>query len=328
MADRGDIARRIDLVLRRHLFDLPTATRTRVQYWIEAGRVEVNGRIVRRVAARAALDDVITVQLPDEQPRTPVLPEEGPFACLFEDDHLLIANKPAGLVSHPTYRHQSGSLLNRALWHARHWPRGQRPSLVGRLDKQTSGAVLFAKSTAMHAALQRTLASAFSEKSYLAIVYGRVEPPRGTVDLKLCADPADRRRVITTEGDEGRASLTRYERVMRAEPGGCPVALVRCQLVTGRMHQVRVHMAARGWPLVGDPKYGEPRWEGCTDSDIQGQLEAFSRQALHAWRLSFEHPITHARVDVEAPMPDDMQALAAACGLALPVHEAPATLPV
>jgi 23S rRNA pseudouridine1911/1915/1917 synthase len=322
IADRGDVGRRLDLVLRRHLTDLPRATRTRVQGWIESGRVSVNGRAVVRVAARAAMDDTIEVQLPDEQPRTPVLPEEGTLACLYEDDHLLVVDKPAGLVSHPTYKHQSGSLLNHLLWHARDWPAGRRPSLVGRLDKQTSGAVLIAKTTDMHAALQRTLMSAFSEKSYLAAVFGPVHPERGTIDLPLCADPADRRLVIVSP--EGRPSMTRYERLDAVDAAGCAVALARCQLVTGRMHQVRVHMAARGWPLIGDPKYGAPRWESCADVSRQAALAAFPRQALHAWRLAFEHPVTRERVEVEAPVPDDMRHLLQACGLRAP---ASATLP-
>lgn len=259
-ADRGDAGRRLDLVVRRHLFDLSRATRTRVQKWIESGRVSVNGRVVARVSTRAAMDDAITVELPDEQPRTPVLPEEAPLACLFEDAHLLVVNKPPGLVSHPTYRHPAGSLLNHVLWHARRWPDSQRPSLVGRLDKHTSGAVLIAKSTAMHAALQQTMASAFSEKSYLAVVFGSVEPARGAIDLSLRTDPADRRRVIVS-GTDGRASLTRYERLAQADVSGCPVALVKCQLVTGRMHQVRVHMKSIGHPLVGDDLYAGTKHE-------------------------------------------------------------------
>lgn len=293
-----------------------------MQAWIESGRVSVNGRVVARVSTRAAMDDAITVELPDEQPRTPVLPEEGSLDCLFEDDHLLVVNKPAGLVSHPTYRHTTGSLLNRVLWHARHWPDTQRPSLVGRLDKQTSGAVLLAKSTTMHAALQRTLTSAFSDKSYLAVVYGPVEPARGAIDLALQSDPADRRRVIVS-GPQGRPSLTRYQRLASAEVGGCALAVVHCQLVTGRMHQIRVHMGARGWPLVGDPKYGEPRWSGCGDAVARASLEAFPRQALHAWRVSFLHPVTQARVEVEAPLPEDMRTLLADCALPVPVSPTP-----
>lgn len=320
VADRGDAGRRVDLVVRRHLTDLGTATRTRVQAWIEGGRVSINGEVVRRVASRTALGDTVTVQLPDEQPRAPVLPEAGPLDCLFEDEHLLIVNKPAGVVSHPTFLHPGGSLLNVVLHHARAWTPGQRPSLVGRLDKLTSGALVVAKTTEAHARLQRTLASSFSEKSYLAVVYGPVERERGTIDLRLRRHPDDRRRVIAA-ADAGLASITRFERLALADAGGCPVALMRCQLVTGRMHQVRVHMAASGWPLVGDPKYGEPRWQQCADERQRTALERFPRQALHSWRTAFEHPFTQQQIAVEAPLPDDMRGLMDTCGLHGRRHE-------
>ncbi len=318
-ADRGDAGRRVDLVITRHLTDLSRATRSRVQAWIEDGRVSINGDVVRRVSTRAALGDTVTVELPDERERAAMLPEPGPLECLFEDDHLLIVNKPAGVVSHPTYLHTGGSLLNVVLHHARHWPSGQRPSLVGRLDKLTSGVLLVAKSTDAHARLQRTLTSSFSEKSYLAVVYGPVDRERGRIELRLRRDPADRRRVVATT-DEGLPSFTHFERLTEADLAGCPVALMRCQLVTGRMHQVRVHMAANGWPLVGDPKYGEPRWRQCGDDEQGAALEQFPRQALHAWRTVFEHPFTQARVEVEAPVPDDMRRLMELCGFTTAVR--------
>lgn len=304
----------MDLVIRRHLTDLGTATRTRVQAWIEGGRVSINGQTVRRVSARAALGDTVTVLLPDEQPRAPVLPEEGELHVLFEDEHLLVVNKPAGVVSHPTFLHPNGSLLNVLLWRARAWHEEQRPSLVGRLDKLTSGALVVAKTTEAHARLQRALTSSLSEKSYLAVVYGPVSRERGEIDLRLRRDPGDRRRVVTTV-DDGLISLTRFVRLARAEASGCAVALLRCQLVTGRMHQLRVHLTASGWPLIGDPKYGEPRWQQASDESVRAALRGFPRQALHAWQLSFTHPFTQARIQVEAPVPDDMRALLDACGL-------------
>ena len=313
VADRGDAGRRVDLVIRRHLTDLSRATRTRVQDWIESGRVSINGEVVRRVSTRTALGDVVMVELPDEQPRAPVLAEPGQLDRLFEDEHLLVVNKPAGMVSHPTFLHTGGSLLNVVLHHAATWPPGQRPSLVGRLDKLTSGLVIVAKTTEAHARLQRTLLSSFSEKSYLAVVYGPVERARGTIDLRLRRHPDDRRRVIATT-DDGLASFTHFERLAESDAGGCAVALMRCQIVTGRMHQVRVHMAASGWPLVGDPKYGEPRWERCLDAGRREVLERFPRQALHAWRTAFVHPFTQERVEVEAPVPDDLQRLMEECG--------------
>ena len=164
VADRGDSGRRVDLVLRRHLTDINRATRTRVQSWIEGGRVAINGHIVERVSVRTALGDEVTIQLPDDVRPEPVLAEEGPIDRLYEDDELLIVNKPAGVVSHPTFRHLTGSLVNTLLWHARMWPSHQRPSLVGRLDKLTSGAVVVAKTTRAHARLQRILASSRSVK--------------------------------------------------------------------------------------------------------------------------------------------------------------------
>lgn len=314
IADRGDAGRRLDLVIRRHLSDLARATRTRVQAWIAGGRVSVNGQVVRRVAARAALDDLIVVELPDEQPRAEVLAESGPLDTCFEDEHVLIVSKAAGMVSHPTFRHPSGSLLNVVLWHARTWPTGQRPSLVGRLDKLTSGAIVVAKTAAAHARLQRTLQSSFSEKSYLAVTYGPVDREHGTVDLRLRRHPADRRRVVATM-DDGLESLTRFWRLGESDVSGCRVAALRCHIVTGRMHQIRVHMAAMGWPLVGDPKYGEPRWQAAAEGTGRDVLRDFPRQALHAWRLSFVHPFTNERVDVEAPVPADLIDLVAHCGL-------------
>ena len=317
VADRGDAGRRIDLVLRRHLTDIGRATRTRVQSWIESGRVTINGHIVLRVAARAALGDQIAVQLPDDVRPSPVLPEEGAIERLYEDDELLVVNKPAGVVSHPTFRHLTGSLVNTLLWHARAWPPDQRPSLVGRLDKLTSGAVVVAKTTRTHARLQRILASSRSVKSYLAVVYGPMTREHGEVTLRLRRQADDRRRVVATS-DDGLASLTRFERLAQADAAGCPVALVRCQLATGRMHQIRVHMKASGWPLIGDPKYGEPRWQRAQPGPVRDALETFDRQALHAWKVSFAHPSTGDRIEVTAPVPADLCQLLEACGLPMP----------
>lgn len=317
VADRGDAGQRVDLMIRRHLLDMTRASRTQVQNWIEQGRVTVNGTVVRRVASRTAIGDAVVVTLPEAARQAPVLPEEGALECLYEDDDLLIVNKPAGIVSHPTYRHPGGSLLNVLLWHARTWPPEQRPSLVGRLDKLTSGLVVVAKSTSAHARLQRILASALSEKRYLAVAYGPMADERTDIALALTRDPLDRRRVVATR-DDGLPSLTHVERLSQADQTGCPMVLAGCRLATGRMHQIRVHMAARGWPLIGDPKYGEPRWMDLPASPAREALAAFPRQALHAWKVSFAHPSTGERIDVTAPVPDDMRELMALCQLALP----------
>ena len=319
MTDRGDVGRRLDLVLRRHLTDVGAATRTRVHAWIENGQVTVNGTIAHRVAARVALGDVVTVVLPDVDPRPAMAPEDVTLAVLYEDDHLMALDKPAGVVVHPTYTHPAGTVMNALIWHARAWPAGQRPSLVGRLDKLTSGVVIVAKSAAVHAALQRTMAASQTEKDYLAVVYGRVNVARGEIDLRLSRDVGDRRKVVASK-TVGAPSVTRFERIARIAAPRAGLSLLRCRLVTGRTHQIRVHLAACAWPLVGDPVYGEPRWSEIEDPTLAAALRAFPRQALHAWRVSVIHPVTRAPLRIEAPIPPDIDGLLAASGLT-PSHE-------
>jgi 23S rRNA pseudouridine1911/1915/1917 synthase len=314
--DRGDTGRRLDLVLRRHLADLDTATRTRVQAWIEAGAVTVNGLHVRRVSARLAPGDVVTVRVPlaAATSRSPMESDHVPLDILFEDDHLLAVDKPAGVVVHPTHAHARGTLMNALAWYGRGWPATSRPSLVGRLDKLTSGIVLVAKTAAVHASLQRAMAASDSQKEYLAVVYGRVNVAAGRIDLRLSRDRVDRRKVVASD-QTGMESLTRFERVGRVSAPRVGLALLRCRLMTGRTHQIRAHLAARGWPLIGDPVYGEPRWSQIVDPRLADALRAFPRQALHAWRLSFVHPVTRARLEVRAPLPADMCALLVTSGL-------------
>ena len=312
-ADRGDAGLRLDLVLRRHLADVDAATRTRVQTWIENGQVTVNGVPVRRTAARAALGDVVMVALPATAPRTAMGAEDVPLNILYEDNYLLAVDKPAGVVVHPSYRNVAGTIMNALLWHARTWSRGQRPSLVGRLDKGTSGILVVAKTAASHAALQRTMASSATEKDYLVVVYGHVKMARGDIKLRLGTDPMDRRRRVASS-TVGAPSLTRFERLARVAAPRAGLSLLRCRLVTGRTHQIRAHLTARNWPPVGDTVYGEPRWTMIVDPMLAATLRAFPRQALHAWRLAFVHPVTNHRVLLEAPLPRDFDGLLTAAG--------------
>ncbi|MGE5243161.1 MAG: RluA family pseudouridine synthase [Betaproteobacteria bacterium] len=313
IADRGDAGQRLDLVLRRHLA-AAGATRTRIQTWIADGRVAVNGRGRRRAAARVASGDIITVAIPDELPgRRPMAAEDRTLDVLYEDAHLLVVDKPPGVVVHPTYKHADGTMMNALLWRARTWPAGGRPSIVGRLDKLTSGIVLVAKRREVHAALQRAMSSPRAEKDYLAVVYGRMNRARGRIDLPLGRDRRDPRKVVVSAG--GTPSLTLFERIARAAARREGLALVRCSLVTGRRHQIRVHLAARGWPIVGDPVYGEPRWTHVADAGLAATLRTFPRQALHAWRLALRHPATGERLVVTSRVPDDIAALLGAAGL-------------
>ena len=307
-ADRGDAGTRLDLVLRRHLSDIHLATRTRVQAWIEGGQVTVNGRLVRRVSARAAQGDLVAVTLPDAAAPAVMRAQNIDLDVVYEDEYLLALNKPAGVVVHPTYKHAEHTLMNALLWHGRHWSPPERPSIVGRLDKLTSGLVIVAKTSAMHAVLQRALTSASGEKDYLAVVYGRVNVARGGIDLRLGRDPGDRRRVVAST-TKGAPSLTRFERMARVDAPRVGLSLLRCRLITGRTHQIRVHLSARGWPIVGDPTYGGPRWSEIDDPKVSSILQAFPRQALHAWRVSVPHPVTRKTLLLEAPLPDDLRRL-------------------
>jgi 23S rRNA pseudouridine1911/1915/1917 synthase len=218
-------------------------------------------------------------------------PEEGPLTIIHKDDALLVVNKPPGIVVHPTYKNTSGTLLNAVLWHVRNRVDAQ-PGILTRLDKGTSGLVVIALTPEVHAAMQKDAAGGRIRKHYLAIVCGSPQPPCGHIDLALARDPEDRRRVVVTPA--GAACETRYEVVSASDTH----AMVRCELVTGRTHQIRVHLAARGWPIAGDPVYGQP------DPRI-------ARQALHAWRVRFLHPLTRDPMEFEQPLPDDMRGLAA-----------------
>jgi 23S rRNA pseudouridine1911/1915/1917 synthase len=243
-----------------------------------------------------------------------VIAEDVALDILYEDACLLAVNKPAGIVVHPTYRNASGTILNALHWHARDWPAPQRPSLVSRLDKDTSGLLIVAKTSPVHAALQKTMRSEGSEKSYLAVVYGVVEAKRGDIDLRLSFDGTDRRRVLASH-ETGMVSLTRFERLAYVEAPDAGLSLLRCRLVTGRRHQIRVHLAARGWPIVGDAAYGEPRWSNIADPSLAAALRAFPRQALHAQRAAFTHPATGERLTIDAPIPPDFGDLLEQCGL-------------
>jgi 23S rRNA pseudouridine1911/1915/1917 synthase len=231
----------------------------------------------------------VTSEIQSAERRRP-LPEEGPLSIVFEDEWIIVLDKPPGIVVHPTYKNWSGTLLNSVLWRMRDRA-GAQPGILTRLDKDTSGLVVMALTPEVHAAMQRDQTAGRVGKAYLAVVQGTPEPSCGTISLPLARDLADRRRVVVT--DAGAPSETRYEVIRTLHDA---TSLVRCELVTGRTHQIRVHLAARGWPILGDASYGVTS-------------AAIARQALHAWRVRLPHPITRVPIDLEAPIPHDMRAL-------------------
>jgi 23S rRNA pseudouridine1911/1915/1917 synthase len=222
-------------------------------------------------------------------------PEQLDLRVLYEDQWVMALDKPAGMVVHPTYRNSSGTLLNGVLWHVRDRVDAS-PGILTRLDKDTSGLVVVGLTSSAHAAMQKDGGAGRIRKEYLAVVRGVPEPPEGRITLPLGRDTADRRVVVVR--DDGQQCETRY-RVMGISDQGSGIgtlSLLSCEPVTGRTHQIRVHMAASGWPIVGDRVYG-----------IADLL--IVRQALHAWKVTLPHPVTRQRLELEAPVPEDLRAL-------------------
>jgi 23S rRNA pseudouridine1911/1915/1917 synthase len=229
-----------------------------------------------------------------------------PISVLYADDELIVVDKPAGQVVHPTYRNSNDTLLD-----------GLRqqlpdpPSIVGRLDKWTSGLVVVARDSAAHAALQREMAAPGCRKDYLAVVHGLVGHEI-EIDLRLRVDERDRRRVATSiEG--GAPCVTQVTPMATTNLNGCTVSLVACRLRTGRRHQIRAHLAARGWPIVQDDVYGDVRLDR-TLEELNAPLRLPARQALHAWRLEMRQPVTGTRLTVLSPVPADLEPLVRAFG--------------
>jgi 23S rRNA pseudouridine1911/1915/1917 synthase len=231
----------------------------------------------------------VSTEIQSAERRRP-LPEEGPLSIVFEDEWIIVLDKPPGIVVHPTYKNWSGTLLNSVLWRMRDRI-GAQPGILTRLDKDTSGLVVMALTPEVHTAMQRDQTAGRVRKEYLAVVQGSPEPATGVIVRPLARDVADRRRVVVTDG--GAPSETRYAVIANLRDGR---SLVRCELITGRTHQIRVHLASGGWPIVGDALYG------VADSTI-------ARQALHAWRVRLPHPLTRQPLELEAPVPSDMRSL-------------------
>jgi 23S rRNA pseudouridine1911/1915/1917 synthase len=317
-ADRGDAGQRLDHVLLRHLNDLPEASRTKIQEWIEGGFVRVGGRRPTKTSGRVKAGDVIEIVLPPPPaPRASLVAEDIPLSIIFEDSEILVLDKPAGLVVHPAVGHRGGTLVNALLHRSKDWAGpADRPGLVHRLDKDTSGLLVIAKTERAMAVLGKAMKERFLEKEYLAVVYGHPQVRKGKVELGILRDPRDRKRMATSR-TEGRPSTTFYEILSESSGPRLGLSLLKCRLVTGRTHQIRVHLKALNLPVVGDPVYGSPRWKGLKDEALREACRTFPRQALHSWRLGLRHPATGAPLTFTAPVPADMAGLLGASGLTL-----------
>jgi 23S rRNA pseudouridine1911/1915/1917 synthase len=281
---------------------LPDYSRTRLQRWIRDGRLRVNGEI-RATRTTVLPGDRLELDAESEA--------EGDWAAtamalriVYEDETLLVVDKPAGLVVHPAAGHADDTLLNGLLEHCPALADVPRAGIVHRLDRDTSGLLVVAKTLVAQTALSQAIQSRTVSREYRAVVTG-VLVSGGTVDKPLGRHPRDRQRMAVRESG-GRSAVTHY-RVLRRYRAHSLLAVI---LETGRTHQIRVHMAAIGHPVVGDPVYGgRPRPPRGADAQLLEKLQGFGRQALHAFRLSFHHPETEELLAFEAPLPDDMQAL-------------------
>jgi 23S rRNA pseudouridine1911/1915/1917 synthase len=324
-AAAGDAGERLDRLLAQRL---PLFSRSRLQALIRAGAVSRNGRVEHELGLKVKAGDTFVVHIPPPEPATP-LPQALPLAIVHEDTHLIVVDKPKGMPVHPGPGHASGTLVNALIAHCGESLSGiggvKRPGIVHRLDKDTTGLLVAAKTDRAHQGLAEQFAAHGADgrlrRGYRAIVWGAPERPRGTIDAALARSTANRTRIAVVRPDRGRRAVTRYEVEERfAGPAGRkPVAsLIRLVLETGRTHQVRVHLAHIGHPLLGDATYGagfkaSARHLG---APAQAALAALGRQALHAAELAFVHPVTGRCLQFQSPLPADMGDLAAALRMA------------
>ena len=293
------MAERLDKVLlARH----PDFSRSRIEGLVKAGFVTVNGVPAEKAGQKVAASDAIDVTIPPPVPAVPE-PEDIPLDVVYEDDDIVVVNKPAGLVVHPAPGHGAGTLVN-ALLH--HCPTLSgiggvaRPGIVHRLDQDTSGLIVVAKSQPAMDGLVKAFASHRNvEKTYLAVCHGRPRLDAGRIENLIGRHPVDRKRMAIVERN-GKVAVTNW----RVRAAGVRTSLLECRIETGRTHQIRVHLASLGCPIIGDRVYGK----GALDRRLD---PVPARQMLHAWRLALWHPVRNERMSFEAPVPPDMAPYAA-----------------
>jgi 23S rRNA pseudouridine1911/1915/1917 synthase len=300
----GKKKERIDLFLTHHV---ENATRSKVQRAIREGKVSVNGAVVRPSHA-VAPGEIIRFTLPSPPPQE-AQPEEIPLDVVYEDDQLIVVNKPAGLVVHPAHGNYTGTLVNALLHHCRNLSTLNdpvRPGIVHRLDKETSGLLVAAKNDVAHAFLARQFAKRTIRREYQAIVWGTFPVREGLIEADLGRSKSDRKKMAVVEG--GKPAATEYAVLERFGY----LSLVRLRLRTGRTHQIRVHLAHIHHPVFGDPTYngrhivagpGTPRQK----AEVQRMLDGIHRQALHAKTIGFVHPVTRKELFFDSPLPSDME---------------------
>jgi 23S rRNA pseudouridine1911/1915/1917 synthase len=319
----GEAGVRLDRFLVSRFGDF---SRSRLQALIRAGSVLRDGAAIGDLGHRVKAGEAYTVDVPAPAAAQPQ-PQAIPLAVVYEDAHLIVIDKPPGLAVHPGPGHATGTLVNALIAHCGASLSGiggvKRPGIVHRLDKDTTGLLVVAKTDKAHAGLAEQFAAHGAdgrlERRYLAIAWGMPDRPRGSIDAALARSSANRTKIAVVSEAAGRHAVTRYTVLATygGEAANKPVAsLLALELETGRTHQIRVHLAHIGHPLLGDMTYGAGFKASARNlsEEAQAALEALGRQALHAGELAFVHPVTRKRLRFASPMPADMARLAAALG--------------
>jgi len=305
-----DMRERIDRWLSRQLEDRHIS-RSQIKQLIQSGHLSADDRPLTDPSAQIKAGTEYCLSLPEAEKAEPEA-EKITLDILYEDEHLIILNKPAGMVEHPAPGSYSGTLVNALLYHWGDSLTGiggvMRPGIVHRLDKDTSGIMVAAKTQASHIGLSEKFASHDLERRYQAIIWGILNPPSGHIDAPIGRHKTDRKKQVITSS--GKPAQTDYALIRHLPPYA---SLVECQLHTGRTHQIRVHLTSIGFGLIGDPVYGRPmRLAQMPDQqsrELLMRLRQFPRQALCATHLGFDHPVTGKLLEFSIPLPDDMTAL-------------------
>jgi 23S rRNA pseudouridine1911/1915/1917 synthase len=283
---------------------VPTMSRERLKSLVKSGALQAQDRLVRDPSLKVRGNEEYLLAVPEPAPAHNVA-QDIPLRVVFEDEHLLVVDKPAGLVVHPAAGNHDGTLVNALLHHCGGSLSGiggvARPGIVHRIDKDTSGLLVIAKTDVAHEGLAKQFAAHSIERRYLAIVNGVPNITEGSVDAPLARSSTNRKKIAIVGEGRGKRAVTHWRRLQLLREA----ALVECRLETGRTHQVRVHMASLGHPLLGDPVYGR---SGKSIGELLKSLN-FQRQALHAAELGFTHPVTKHRLSLASGMPADMQEL-------------------
>lgn len=307
--DPGQQPTRID----KFIFDrIPNASRSKIQGAIKMGFVLVNEEQIK-ANYKIRPDDEIVISLPEPPRDTEVVPENIELDIVYEDDHLLIVNKPAGMVVHPAFQNWSGTLVNALAYHFKQLPEMKnnegRPGLVHRIDKGTSGLLVIAKTEIAMTGLAKQFFDHSIERTYWALAWGEFDTQKGTIDVNVGRSLKDRRITVAfPDGDFGRHAVTHYEVMKELRY----ISLVKCNLETGRTHQIRAHMKYIGHPLFGDTTYGGDRVLKGTQfskykSFVDNCFKIMPRQALHAKSLGFIHPVTKKKMHFDSELPQDFK---------------------